>query len=57
MDRARVRVVYVDAPFDAILARNTQRDNAVPARIVERLARRLEVPDLTEAHAVEWVAT
>ena len=57
MDRARVRVVYVDAPFDAILARNTQRDNAVPARIVERLARRLEVPDLTEAHAVEWIST
>ena len=56
MDLARVRVVYVDAPFDVILARNTRRDNAVPARIVERLASRLEVPDLTEVHAVEWVA-
>jgi predicted kinase len=55
--RARVRVVYVDAPFDAIMARNAQRDNAVPTRIVERLAGKLEVPDLTEAHMVEWVST
>ena len=56
MDPARVRMVYVYAPFDVTIARNTQRDNVVPARIVERLASRLEVPDLTEAHAVEWVA-
>jgi hypothetical protein len=55
--RARVRVVYVDAPLDVVMARNTQRENTVPARMVERLAGKLEAPDLTEAHAVEWVST
>jgi predicted kinase len=55
--RARVRLAYVDAPFDVLMARNQQRKNAVPARIVERLASRLEVPDLTEAHIVEWLST
>jgi predicted kinase len=55
--KARVRVVYVDAPFDAIMARNRQRTNAVPARIIERLASKLEPPDLTEAHVVKWIST
>jgi predicted kinase len=54
---ARVRVVYLDAPFDAIVARNRQRESALPERIIERLASKLEVPDLTEAHSVEWVST
>jgi hypothetical protein len=40
-----------------IVARNQQRKHAVPTRIVERLASKLEVPDLTEAHAVEWMST
>jgi predicted kinase len=55
--RARVRVVYVDAPFDSVIARNQQRENAVPARVIERLASKLEAPDLTEAHIVEWIST
>jgi predicted kinase len=54
---ARVKVVYIDAPFDAIIARNRQRKNAVPERVIERLASKLELPDLTEAHTVEWVST
>jgi predicted kinase len=53
--QARVRILYLDAPFDTIMARNKQRGNAVPERIVERLASKLDVPDLTEAHAVEWI--
>jgi hypothetical protein len=39
------------------MARNKQREHAVPARVIERLASKLEVPDLTEAHAVEWMST
>lgn len=52
---ARVRIVYVDAPFEELLARNRARPDPVPEAVIARLARRLEVPDLTEAHAVEWV--
>lgn len=53
--RARVRIVFVDAPLPLILRRNRGRDRPVPAKVIERLADRLDVPDLTEAHAVEYV--
>jgi predicted kinase len=53
--RARVRIVYVEAPYRELLARNRARREPVPEAVIERLARRLELPDLTEAHAVEWV--
>jgi predicted kinase len=52
---ARVRIVYVDAPWEEILRRNQEREASVPEPVIARMLRRLEVPDLTEAHAVEWV--
>ncbi len=52
--RARVRVVYVEAPFDEILRRNAARQARVPDAVIHQLLRKLEVPDLTEAHVVEY---
>lgn len=54
---ARIRIVYVEAPHDELLRRNRTRAAAVPEAVIERLARRLAVPDLTEAHAVDLVPT
>ncbi len=54
---ARVRIVYVEAPLAEISSRNESRPNGVPEGAILRLIRRLEVPDLTEAHAVEWVCS
>jgi predicted kinase len=54
---ARVRIVYVEAPFDELLRRNEARPNRVPEAVLYHLMRKLEVPDLTEAHAVEWVSS
>jgi putative nucleotidyltransferase with HDIG domain len=54
---ARVRIVYLDAPYRALLARNRARERRVPEPVIERLARKLDVPDLTEAHEVEWIET
>jgi len=53
---ARVRVVYVDAPPDLALRRNRERERSVPESVVLRLAGKLELPDLTEAHRVDYVA-
>lgn len=53
---ARIRVVYVDAPLPELLRRNARRAETVPAAVVQRLADRLEIPDRTEAHHVEWVS-
>jgi predicted kinase len=54
---ARVRIIYLDAPLDVILRRNAARANAVPEHVIFQMLRRLEVPNLTEAHSVEWYST
>jgi predicted kinase len=53
---ARVRIVYVDAAPGTAIARQAGRARRVPARVITQLAAKLEVPDTTEAHRVEWVA-
>jgi predicted kinase len=53
---ARVRIVYVEASAHRLFAQNRARARAVPERVIEKLLDRWEVPDLTEAHAVEVVA-
>ncbi len=54
---ARVRIVYVEAPLDEIFRRNAARPARVPEKVISHLLRKLEVPDLTEAHAVEYVVS
>jgi predicted kinase len=53
--RARVRIVYVEAPFPTMLSRNEHRQHPVPEAVIAKLAGKLELPDLTEAHEVIWV--
>jgi predicted kinase len=52
---ARIHIVYVDTPWETILRRNQERESSVPEPVIARMLRKLEVPDLTEAHTVEWV--
>lgn len=52
---ARVRMVYVEASEDDLWERNRTREEPVPERVLDRLLDKWEVPDLTEAHAVDWV--
>jgi putative nucleotidyltransferase with HDIG domain len=52
---ARVRLVYVEAPFADILSRNRARQASVPERVMYRLLNNLEMPHVGEAHHVEWV--
>jgi predicted kinase len=51
---ARIRIVYLDAPWDVVLRRNQDRAARVPEPVIARMLRKLEVPDLAEAHRVEW---
>ncbi len=51
----RVRIIYLDAPLETIMQRNQQRQERVPDQIIQAFTRRMEIPDLTEAHAVEWI--
>ncbi len=55
--QARVRIVYVEAPLEETLRRNRERAGRaqVPEAVIQRFAAHLDVPDLTEAHAMEWI--
>lgn len=54
---ARVKIVYVETGWEELLRRNRARAAPVPREVIARLAERLEVPDLTESHALEWQVT
>ncbi|MBB5867045.1 putative kinase [Allocatelliglobosispora scoriae] len=51
----RVEIVALEAPPDVVRARNRQRERAVPDAALDRLIRRWESPDLTEAHTVHRI--
>lgn len=54
--QARVHIVYLDTPYSTLFQRNASRRERVPESVILKLARKLEVPDLTEAHRVDWIA-
>ncbi|MGI9332371.1 MAG: AAA family ATPase [Gammaproteobacteria bacterium] len=53
--RARVRIVYLDAAYPKLLRRNRARTHSVPEKIIASLAAKLDLPDVTEAHTVDYV--
>jgi putative nucleotidyltransferase with HDIG domain len=53
--QARIRIVYLEVSWEESLRRNHSRAAHVPEAVIGRMRDRLEVPDLTEAHQVDWV--
>jgi predicted kinase len=53
--QARVRIVYLEVPYGQVLSQNQAREALVPEVVVDRFRRRLEIPNITEAQAVDWV--
>lgn len=51
---ARIRIVYVEVPIDRVLRQNCSRKAQVPTDVIYRYRDRLEIPDLTEAHQVDY---
>ena len=55
--RARIKLVYVETGWGELLRRNRSRERPVPEDVIGRLANRLDVPNLTEAHFAECHVT
>lgn len=55
--RAKVRIVYVEAPLAEAARRNQARARPVPRAVIARMLDRWEPPDLTECHVLETVLT
>jgi hypothetical protein len=41
--------------YERLTSTSTTEAQPVPAAVIEKLARKLDVPDFTEAHQVEWI--
>lgn len=53
--QGRIRIVYLETPWQELLRRNCDRTAKVPEKVLYRLKNRLDVPDITEAQAVDWI--
>lgn len=52
--RAHITIVYVEAPSKLLFHQNRSRLTAVPETVMYRYIDQWEVPDLTEAHMLEY---
>ncbi len=52
--KARVRIVYVETSPEVMERQGRSRERSVPARAVERMLEKWEVPNLTEAHRMDY---
>ena len=51
---ARVKIVHIEAPAHSLFTRVDKRERHVPHPAIERMLDRWDIPDPTEAPAVEW---
>jgi putative nucleotidyltransferase with HDIG domain len=52
---ARIRLVYLEVPIDRLLQQNRDRQVPVPTTVIHRYYDRLDIPDITEAHQLDYV--
>ena len=52
--RARIRISYLEVPWQQLLRQNQQREHNVPEAVIRRLLGKLEIPFYDEAHEVEY---
>ena len=52
---ARVKIIYIEVPYQKLLRQNSSRVHQVPVRVIDKMIQKLEVPTIREAHEVEFV--
>lgn len=53
--KAKVRIVYLEPPYQALVKQNKKREAVVPQRVIDKLIGKLEVPAGWEAHTVSFI--
>ena len=51
---AKVKIVYLEVPYAKLLQQNSNREYAVPKKIIEKMMNRLEMPSPIEADIVDY---
>jgi len=54
--KAKVKLVYIETSYNEWLRQNANRENQVPHTVIMRLLEKLEVPSISEAHEVIYIA-
>ncbi len=52
---AKVKIVYVEKPYDVWRKQNRSREHMLPEDVLDKMLAKLEIPQLTEAHEVEYI--
>lgn len=52
--KAFVEIIYVEVPYRNLHVQNQNREAAIPAKVIEKLVAKLEVPVSSEAHAIVY---
>jgi predicted kinase len=55
--KAKVNIVYVEAPYKTVLARNAKRSAPAPELAISRMVEKLSVPKIWEDQAAEYHLT
>ena len=55
--KASVKIVFLETTWDEMLRRNQNRAEVVPESAINNILEKLVVPNVCEAHEVEWVLT
>lgn len=51
---AKVKIVYIEKPYDIWRKQNRDREYPLPESVLDKMLLKLEIPQLTEAHEVEY---
>lgn len=52
---AKVKIVYVEKPYDVWRKQNRSREHMLPEDVLDKMLAKFEIPQLTEAHEVEYI--
>lgn len=52
---AKVKIVYLEKSYDVWRSQNINREQPLPDDVLDRMLNKLEIPQLTEAHEVEYI--
>lgn len=52
---AKVKIVYIEKPYDVWRKQNKSREYPLPENVLDKMLLKLEIPQLTEAHSVEYI--
>lgn len=52
---AKVKIVYVEKPYEIWRTQNRNREYPLPENVLDKMLQKLEIPQLDEAHDVEYI--